>query len=75
MVCIVAEQNRLVGRQILPSLRHAGYQGEAIAQLRRFVEGGRIGGAAKSLYYRRPVVGLAAVAPMVFCEAFVPSAS
>jgi len=30
------------------------------------------GRAAKSLYYRRGKIGLAAVAPMVFCEAFAP---
>jgi hypothetical protein len=34
---------------------------------------GRIGGAAKRLYYRRPRLGTAAVAPLVFCEAFLPS--
>ena len=35
---------------------------------------GRIGGLAKTLYYRYPRLGIAAVAPMVFCEAFIPSA-
>jgi hypothetical protein len=35
---------------------------------------GRIGGLAKSLYYRNRRLGIAAVAPMVFCEAFIPSA-
>jgi hypothetical protein len=35
---------------------------------------GPIGGAAKSLYYRNRLLGTAAVAPMIFCEAFVPSA-
>jgi hypothetical protein len=35
---------------------------------------GPIGGAAKALYYRNKLVGTAAVAPMIFCEAFVPSA-
>jgi hypothetical protein len=35
---------------------------------------GKFGGGAKALYYRRPVIGTVAVAPMVFCEAFVPSA-
>jgi hypothetical protein len=35
---------------------------------------GRFGRLAKSLYYKRPRVGLAAVAPMIFFEAFVPSA-
>ena len=34
---------------------------------------GPIGGSAKVLYYRSRLVGTAAVAPMVFCEAFVPS--
>lgn len=33
-----------------------------------------IGRAAKSLYYRNRKLGMPAVAPMVFCEAFVPSA-
>ena len=35
---------------------------------------GPIGGRAKSLYYRHQVVGTAAVAPMIFFEAFVPGA-
>jgi len=33
-----------------------------------------LGRSAKALYYRTPVVGMLAVAPMVFCEAFLPSA-
>src|SRR3984893_12453741 len=36
--------------------------------------GGSIGGRAKSLYYRNRLVGMAAVAPMIFSEAFLPSA-
>lgn len=35
---------------------------------------GRLGRAAKALYYRRKGLGTLAVMPMVFCEAFVPSA-
>ena len=35
---------------------------------------GPIGGRAKSLYYRNRLIGTAAVAPMVFCEALLPSA-
>ena len=35
---------------------------------------GAIGGAAKALYYRRPLLGLVAVAPMVLSEAVFPSA-
>lgn len=35
---------------------------------------GKLGRSAKALYYRKPLLGTLAVAPMVFCEAFVPSA-
>jgi hypothetical protein len=34
---------------------------------------GPLGGRAKALYYERPAIGLIAVAPMIFCEAFIPS--
>jgi hypothetical protein len=34
---------------------------------------GRIGGRAKALYYQKPFVGTIAIAPMIFCEAFLPS--
>ena len=32
-----------------------------------------VGRKAKALYYRKPLLGTLAVAPMVFCEAFLPS--
>jgi hypothetical protein len=35
---------------------------------------GRLGRAAKALYYKKPLLGTMAVAPMIFCEAFLPSA-
>jgi hypothetical protein len=35
---------------------------------------GRLGGSAKALYYRHRLIGTAAVAPMIFCEAVLPSA-
>ena len=34
----------------------------------------KLGRAAKALYYRKPLLGTLAVAPMVFSEAFLPSA-
>ena len=34
----------------------------------------KLGRSAKALYYRKPLLGTLAVAPMVFSEAFVPSA-
>ncbi len=35
---------------------------------------GNVGRAAKGLYYKNKVLGIAAVAPMIFCEAFFPAA-
>jgi len=35
---------------------------------------GPVGGRTKALYYRHRLLGTAAVAPMIFCEAFLPSA-
>src|SRR5262249_35106280 len=34
----------------------------------------RLGQNAKALYYRKPLLGTLAVAPIIFCEAFVPAA-
>jgi hypothetical protein len=34
----------------------------------------RLGRRAKALYYRKPLLGTLAVSPMIFCEAFAPSA-
>jgi hypothetical protein len=34
----------------------------------------RLGQRAKALYYREPLLGAVAVSPIVFCEAFLPSA-
>jgi len=35
---------------------------------------GKFGRSAKALYYRKPLLGTLAVAPMVFCEAVLPEA-
>jgi len=35
---------------------------------------GPVGGRAKALYYSHGLIGMAAVAPMIFCEAFLPTA-
>src|SRR6266487_5299808 len=34
---------------------------------------GPVGGRAKALYYSHGLIGTAAVAPMIFCEAFLPT--
>lgn len=36
--------------------------------------GGPMGGRAKTLYYKHGKMGIGAVAPMIFCEAFLPAA-
>jgi hypothetical protein len=33
-----------------------------------------LGRNAKALYYRKPLLGMVAVAPIIFCETFIPSA-
>lgn len=35
---------------------------------------GAVGRGAKALYYRKPLLGTLAVAPLILCEAFIPSA-
>jgi hypothetical protein len=35
---------------------------------------GKLGRGAKALYYSKPLLGTIAVSPMIFCEAFLPSA-
>ena len=47
--------------------------GERSLDHQSFYAGG-IGGGAKRLYYKHRLVGTVAVAPMVFCESFMPSA-
>ena len=47
--------------------------GETSYDHQSFFAGG-LGAKAKSLYYRHPGLGTLAVAPLIFCEAFLPSA-
>jgi hypothetical protein len=47
--------------------------GETSHDFQSFYAGG-LGRRAKALYYRKPLLGTLAVAPMVACEAFIPSA-
>ena len=47
--------------------------GETFYDHQSFFAGG-LGRRAKALYYRKPLLGTLAVAPMIACEAFIPSA-
>jgi len=47
--------------------------GETSYDHQSFFAGG-LGGGAKALYYRKPALGTLAVSPIIFCEAFVPTA-
>ena len=49
------------------------HYGEVSYDFQSFYAGG-LGRRAKALYYRRATLGTVAVAPIIFCEAFVPSA-
>jgi hypothetical protein len=62
IACVVADFIRWLERYGEESLDHQTFFA------------GPIGGSAKALYYRQPKVGILAVAPIIFCEAFLPSA-
>jgi hypothetical protein len=58
---------------VLRFVRWLDYYGETSYDYQS-VFASKFGGSAKALYYRRPVLGTLVVAPMVFCDAFAPSA-
>jgi hypothetical protein len=62
-----------VSRVLLEFSRWLSDYGESSLDYQTFYAG-RVGGLAKTLYYRNRRLGILAVAPMVFCEAFIPSA-
>jgi hypothetical protein len=74
--CSVSGQSQLVSTvsPVLSSfVQWLGSYGETSWDFQSFFAG-PVGGRAKALYYRHKLIGTAAVAPMIFCEAFLPSA-
>ena len=72
----VSSQSQLVStvsRVLSSFVQWLGSYGETSWDFQSFFAG-PVGGRAKALYYRHRLVGTAAVAPMIFCEAFLPSA-
>ena len=71
------ETTTLLGKKVLDTvLRFSGWldhYGEVSYDFQT-VYASPSGRSAKRLYYRQPFLGTLAVFPMVFCEAFVPSA-
>jgi hypothetical protein len=63
----------VVGRVLGDFVRWLERFGETSLDHQTFFSG-RVGGYAKALYYRRPALGMAAVAPIIACEALIPSA-
>ena len=73
-----------------PKVPEISQNGEVLAGVRRFISwldsygedsydfqtfyASDVGRAAKQLYYRKPLLGTMAVAPIILCEAFIPSA-
>lgn len=64
---------RSVAQQVQAFVRWLQRFGETSFDHQTFFAGA-VGGMAKRLYYRRPRLGAAAVAPLIACEAFLPSA-
>lgn len=62
-----------ISARLLAFIKWLNHYGEVSYDHQSFFSG-KLGRAAKALYYRRPLLGTAAVVPMVFCETFVPSA-
>jgi len=60
-------------RAILRFIEWLDHYGEVSYDFQSFYAS-RLGQRAKALYYTKPLLGLVAVSPMVFCEAFMPSA-
>jgi hypothetical protein len=74
--CSVSGQSQLVStvsRVLSSFVQWLGNYGETSWDFQSFFAG-PVGGRAKALYYRHRLVGTAAVAPMIFCEAFLPAA-
>lgn len=71
------QPNALVRQEILSTVYRfiswLDHYGELSYDFQSFYAG-RLGQSAKALYYRRPLLGTIAVSPIVFCEAFIPSA-
>ena len=58
---------------VLRLIQWLNHYGEVSYDFQSFYAG-RYGQSAKALYYRKKLLGTLAVSPMIFCEAFVPSA-
>ena len=68
------DETRAAVAEVLPKFqRWLEAFGETSYDHQTFFAGG-VGGRAKRLYYKSKPLGMLAVAPMVFCEAFLPSA-
>jgi hypothetical protein len=72
-----AKRSDLLKARVSEVLTHfvewLGSHGETSWDFQSFFAG-PVGRRAKALYYRHRLIGTAAVAPMIFCEAFLPSA-
>jgi hypothetical protein len=62
-----------VSRVLSSFVQWLGSYGETSWDYQSFFAG-PVGGRAKALYYSHGFIGTAAVAPMIFCEAFLPTA-
>src|SRR5579872_430045 len=69
----VAEPNQDILRTVRRFIGWLDHYGEVSHDFQTLYAN-RLGQRAKALYYKKPALGTLAVAPIIFCEAFVPSA-
>jgi len=72
-VTLISSSTGKVSEALKDFVRWLGNYGEVSRDHQSFFAG-PLGSRAKSLYYRNKLVGTAAVAPIIFCEAFLPGA-
>lgn len=71
---VLSDQTRATVRQVLDRFVEWLARFGTSSHDHQTLYSGPIGGRAKELYYRHRAIGTMAVAPLVFCEAFVPGA-
>ena len=68
-----ARSDERISKAVLKFIEWLNQYGETSYDFQSFYAG-ELGRRAKALYYKQPFLGTLAVAPIIFCEAFLPSA-
>ena len=68
---IINDKSRVISDAISRFMKWLEKYGEISYDHQTFFAG-RVGKHAKSLYYKNPILGTISVAPIIFCEAYMP---